>query len=202
MRLKICGITREEDAQEAARLGYQYCGFIFHSASPRHVTMAQAAAIDSGPLMRVGVFVDQGPTEVRALMRQAKLDFAQLHGQQSHEVAQAIGFEHVIRVLWPERYGCIAELEADAAREPCAFFLLESGSSGGGSGKPLNWEQIRSLHLPRPFFLAGGLNADNVAEAVNRCQPAGLDINSGVEVTPGIKDHSKMAAVAAALRGK
>lgn len=202
MRLKVCGITREEDAQRAAQLGYQYCGFIFHPDSPRHVTMEQAAAIDSGPLLRVGVFVQQGPVEIRAIMREARLHLAQLHGEQTAEEALAIGADQVIRVLWPERYATVEALEADASHQPCAFFLLDGGEEGGGGGLPLTWERLRTLRLPKGFFLAGGLGPHNVAEALEHCSPAGMDLNSGVESAPGIKDHNKMAAVAATLRGK
>lgn len=202
MRLKICGITREEDALEASRLGFQLCGFVFHASSPRHMTMERAAALHSGAMLRTGVFVNQELEEIRAIMSFARLDYAQLHGGQSQEMAQAIGLDRVIRVLWPARYDNAHQLEADAASKPCAFYLLESGVKGGGSGEVMNWGNLRGLRLPAPFFLAGGLSPQNVAQAAQLCKPDGMDINSGVEKAPGVKDHKKMAAVAAALRGR
>lgn len=203
MRLKICGITREEDAREAARLGYHLCGFVFHQDSPRHISMEQAAATHTGPMLRVGVFVNQDLQEIRAFMARARLDYAQLHGGQGQDIALALGLDHVIRVLWPGRYASLKDMEADAAAKPCAFYLLESGASGGGSGRAMSqgtWQNLASLHLPMPFFLAGGLNQDNAAQAAKACNPAGMDINSGAEDMPGIKNHTKMAAIAAALR--
>ena len=137
MRIKVCGLTRQQDADAVARLGVDFCGFIFHPASPRHITPQAAAAIDTAGMARVGVFVEQDADEILAVMQEARLDFAQLHGAQDGACAGRIGAGRVIRVLWPERYAGRGELEAimEAHAAACAWFLLEAGQSGGGSGR-------------------------------------------------------------------
>ena len=204
MLIKFCGLTRQEDVDQAARLGAAMCGFIFHPRSPRGIKAEQAAALDSGKLLRVGVFVNQGADEIRRIMDEARLDFAQLHGHQSVECAQAIGAERVIRVLWPDRYTHRALLYNDLQRhgQACAYFLLDAGLKGGGSGYKLDWSDLGSLRPPQPWLLAGGLSAANVARALGMCGPAGVDFNSGVEDAPGRKNREKMAAAFLAANSK
>lgn len=204
MLIKFCGLTRQEDVDHAAGLGAAMCGFIFHPRSPRGVTVAQAAAMDSGSMLRVGVFVNQGADEIRRIMDEARLDYAQLHGHQSVECARAIGAERVIRVLWPDRYTHRALLYNDLQRnaEACAYYLLDAGLKGGGSGHKLDWSDLASLRPAHPWLLAGGLSAANVAKAVGMCAPAGVDFNSGVEDAPGCKNREKMAAAFMAANSK
>ena len=204
MLIKFCGLTRQEDVDHAASLGAAMCGFIFHPRSPRGVTVAQAAALDSGSMLRVGVFVNQGSDEIRRIMDEARLDYAQLHGHQSVECACAIGAERVIRVLWPDRYTHRALLYNDLQRnaEACAYYLLDAGLKGGGSGHKLDWSDLASLRPAHPWLLAGGLSAANVAMAVGMCAPAGVDFNSGVEDAPGYKNREKMAAAFMAANSK
>lgn len=204
MLIKFCGLTRQEDVDHAASLGAAMCGFIFHPRSPRGVTVAQAAALDSGSMLRVGVFVNQGSDEIRRIMDEARLDYAQLHGHQSVECARAIGAERVIRVLWPDRYTHRALLYNDLQRnaEACAYYLLDAGLKGGGSGHKLDWSDLASLRPAHPWLLAGGLSAANVAMAVGMCAPAGVDFNSGVEDAPGYKNREKMAAAFMAANSK
>lgn len=204
MLIKFCGLTRQEDVDQAARLGAAMCGFIFHPRSPRGIKVEQAAALDSGKLLRVGVFVNQGSDEIRRIMDEARLDFAQLHSHQSVECAKAIGAERVIRVLWPDRYTHRALLYNDLQRhaEACAYYLLDAGLKGGGSGYKLDWSDLGSLRPPQPWLLAGGLSAANVARALGMCSPAGVDFNSGVEDAPGRKNREKMAAAFLAANSK
>ena len=204
MLIKFCGLTRQEDVDHAASLGAAMCGFIFHPRSPRGVTVAQAAALDSGAMLRVGVFVNQGSDEIRRIMDEARLDYAQLHGHQSVECARAIGAERVIRVLWPDRYTHRALLYNDLQRnaEACAYYLLDAGLKGGGSGHKLDWSDLASLRPAHPWLLAGGLSAANVAMAVGMCAPGGVDFNSGVEDAPGCKNREKMAAAFMAANSK
>ena len=180
------------------------CGFIFHPRSPRGIKAEQAAALDSGKLLRVGVFVNQGADEIRRIMDEARLDFAQLHGHQCVECAKAIGAERVIRVLWPDRYTHRALLYNDLQRhaEACAYYLLDAGLKGGGSGYKLDWSDLGSLRPPQPWLLAGGLSAANVGKALGMCGPAGVDFNSGVEDAPGRKNREKMAAAFLAANSK
>ncbi len=203
MRIKVCGLTRQADVDVAARLGAAFCGFVFHPASPRFVTPEAAAALDSGRMARVGVFVEQEAEEILAVMAAARLDYAQLHGAQGRACAERIGPGRVIRVVWPERCSGRGELEALLAEHAgsCAWFLLEAGRGGGGSGRPQDWGRLAGLRAPRPWLLAGGLGPQNAAAAVAAVRPDGLDCKSGVEDAPGKKAPELLAAAVAAASG-
>ncbi|MBD5538892.1 MAG: phosphoribosylanthranilate isomerase [Desulfovibrio sp.] len=200
MRIKICGLTRQRDVDAASALGADFCGFIFHPGSPRYVTPEAAAALETGGMARVGVFVGQGAEEILAIMDEARLDFAQLHGGQDRACAERIGASRVIRVLWAERFAGRPQLEAHMAAHAsaCAWFLLEAGQAGGGSGHTQDWTRLAGLSSPRPWLLAGGLTPLNASVAVAACGPDGLDFNSGVEEAPGKKSPQLLAALAAA----
>ena len=131
-------------------------------------------------------------------MRLARLDMAQLHADQSEECARQLGPERVIRVLWPQRYGDAASLEAAAGRyaDSCSLYLLDAGRAGGGSGRTLAWEDLGSLHLSHPWLLAGGMSPANFRQALTQCRPDGVDCNSGVEEAPGRKDARAMVEMA------
>lgn len=199
MMLKLCGITRQADLDCAQELGFDFCGFIFHAKSPRHVLPQTAAGLQSGAMKRVGVFVEHAPSEILEIMRIARLDYAQLHGNYGPEAVGMIGAGRVIRVLWPQRYATRAELEQEAAKSDCAWYLLDAGTSGGGSGSALAWRELAGLALPAPWFLAGGLDGVNAGAALSACSPHGLDFNSGLEQSHGCKSHAKMRAAVRAL---
>ncbi|CAK7053593.1 MAG: N-(5'-phosphoribosyl)anthranilate isomerase [Desulfovibrio sp.] len=199
MLIKVCGLTRQADVDLVASFGAGMCGFIFHPASPRCISPAQAAGLESGSMLRVGVFVDQDAEEICRIMAEARLDMAQLHGQQDADCARAVGAQRVIRVIWPARY-CHRALLYNALQshaDACACYLLDAGMAGGGSGARLDWEDLDHLPSPRPWLLAGGLSAENVVQALSRCSPDGLDFNSGVEDAPGQKNAQKLAAALA-----
>ncbi|MDR3038129.1 MAG: phosphoribosylanthranilate isomerase [Candidatus Adiutrix sp.] len=203
--LKICGLTRAEDAFMSAALGADWLGFIFHPASPRRVAAAEVAGFETGGAKRVGVFVDQSPAEVRRLMAEARLDLAQLHGGQGPEFCREVGAERVIRVFWPQRYPRAADLEAEMAayRDAAAYFIFDAGLSGGGHGRGLDIDSLTALSPPRPWLLAGGLTAAGAraAAAKNPAGLAGFDFNSKVETSPGVKDRRLVAAALSPLRG-
>lgn len=192
--VKVCGMTRQEDADACMDLGADLLGFIFHPPSPRNVTPEQARAITTAGVLRVGVFVRQGADEVRAIMETARLDLAQLAGNQDEAFCRAVGPERVIRVFWPERHASIPELEAELARFAglMKYALLDAGTSGGGTGRSLPFASLAGIKTPCPWLLAGGLSAANLGEALSRCSPAGVDLNSGVENEPGKKDRGKV----------
>lgn len=200
MLVKVCGLTRQTDVDLAASFGAGMCGFIFHAASPRCVSPTQVAAFNSGAMLRVGVFVQQNAEEICRIMAEARLDMAQLHGPQDTACALAVGAQRIIRVLWPARYSHRALLykELQNHAHACACYLLDAGTTGGGSGTRLDWEALGHLASPRPWLLAGGLSAENVALALRQCAPHGLDFNSGVEDAPGQKNAQKLAAALAA----
>lgn len=194
--VKVCGQTHFSSIDNTIALGASMCGFIFHPKSPRSVSPERAAMLQSGPLKRVGVFVEQGSREILAAMETAALDFAQLHGAQDRACALAVGPERVIRALWPRRHASLEslQLEIDSWADACAYFLLDGGTSGGGSGHTWDFALARQLRFPRPWILAGGLSPDNLADALETCNPDGVDLNSGVEMAPGLKCPGKLLA--------
>ena len=199
MLIKVCGLTRQQDLDMAASLGAGMCGFIFHPRSPRYVAPDHVASLESGKMLRVGVFVDQEAEEICRIMAEARLDMAQLHGRQNLDCAKAVGVQRVIRVIWPGRYCHRALLYNELQKHAgaCACYLLDAGLAGGGSGSRLDWQDLNHLPAPHPWLLAGGLSADNIGQAVSFCSPDGVDFNSGVEDAPGQKNAQKLAAALA-----
>ena len=200
MLIKICGLTRQDDLTLASNLGCDLAGFIFHPQSPRYIDPHLAASLDSGKMQRVGVFVTNDADEILKIAKEARLDLIQLHGDQPESVAQKIGPERVIRVLWPDRYMHKGQLYQAMCRFNCAYYLLDAGLSRGGSGKTFDWFEISGIELKRPWFLAGGLKAKNVILAIQELKPDGLDLNSGIEESPGIKSKFKMEEALGQIR--
>ncbi|MFW6324184.1 MAG: phosphoribosylanthranilate isomerase, partial [Desulfovibrionales bacterium] len=161
-----------------------------------------AAAVRTGSPVRVGVFVHQDLDEVEWIMKTARLDLAQLHGGQDLDFCRRIGRKRVVKVLWPEKISSNKELvkEMDRFSEACSWFLLDGGFSGGGHGRTLEWSSFADIHPPRPWLLAGGLGPGNVSDALRVCHPDGVDLNSGVENSPGKKDSSKLKSCIQAIR--
>lgn len=184
--LKVCGITRQEDATACAQIGIDFCGFVFHPASLRYVTPECVATLQTHGCKRVGVFTTQNPHDIVKIMDLARLDYAQLHAHQNDDVVRAIGGERVIRVQFPEPKNAsgLTPSTTNASVLHVAYTLFDSGY---GTGKVFDWTVL--LQATRPFFVAGGLNAKNIPELLSLCQPDGLDVNSGVEVSPGIKSE-------------
>lgn len=202
IEVKICGLKRQKDIDYALSLGVNFCGFIFHKESPRYIKPRAVAKLKTGDAKRVGVFVSQDIDEIQQIIDQADLDFVQLHGGQSLECAKILGKERVIRVLWPERYATLAELQAeiDLHQNFCHFYLLDAGKMGGGSGQTLNWSDLAKIKFPKKWFLAGGLSEANIREAVLACYPDICDFNSGVEDAPGNKNAEKIFIAINCLR--
>lgn len=197
VRVKICGVTRSEDARAAARLGADLLGLNFHRASPRRVDAGRAlelcrVAREANPGIRiVGVFVEQGPEEIREIAERAELDLVQLHGDHDESVVEAFG-TRAIRVLRIRRRlepGCLARLGPSwgilvDARDPELW---------GGSGRSWDWSSLeRAGSGGRRVLVAGGLAPDNVGALLSRVRPWGIDLASGLETEPGIKDHRRM----------
>jgi phosphoribosylanthranilate isomerase len=178
--LKVCGITRQEDATACELMGVDFCGFVFHPASPRYVTPAHVLTLQTGRCKRVGIFTTHDPDAILKIMASARLDYAQLHARQADEVVRAIGAERVIRVRFPET---LAPASAEKTAAPSVAYTLFD--SGYGTGKPFDWQLLSGAE--RPFFVAGGLTAQNIPALLAVCKPDGLDVNSGVESSPGIK---------------
>ena len=201
--VKICGMTRPEDVIGCAEAGADLLGFIFAAKSPRRLTAAQAAALPRTTAKRVGVFVEQTLDEVLAVMDAADLDFAQLHGGQDATFCRAVGPQRVIRAFWPQKHPDTASLAAEVQRFAGAirYALLDAGTSGGGHGVSLPFAPLAEFSPSMPWLLAGGPGPDNVAEAVAQARPHGVDLNSGVESSPGLKELAKVRRSLWAVKG-
>jgi len=197
-RVKICGITNLADALAACRLGADALGFVL-APSPRQVSPDQARAIIAQlpPLVgTVGVFVDAPPVEVSVLRRYCGLDWVQLHGDEDEDQA-AMQWPRVIKALRvaPGR-------EPDPAAYPGCALLLDTyhPQEAGGTGQSFDWGLAVDIARRRPIILAGGLNPDNVARAIEQVQPYAVDVSSGVEKEKGVKDHERIASFIAQVR--
>jgi phosphoribosylanthranilate isomerase len=200
--VKICGITRGEDAVLAAELGATWVGFVFWPKSPRFVTRAAAADILAtlpAHVTGVGVFVDQPAADVDATAAQVGLGSVQLHGDEN-PAAYRVGGRRVIKAL-----RLASESNASAADPvPRDVTLLVDAFDPvrmGGTGRQVDWTVAAAIARRRPTILSGGLRAENVQEALARVGPYALDVSSGIESTPGIKDPARMRAFFDAVRG-
>lgn len=200
-RVKICGITRVEDALAAARLGAHAIGLVFYAGSPRAVTPAQARIIiDALPpfVMTVGLFVNADAQTVRATVAAAPVQLLQFHGDETPEFCGGFALPYLRAV----RIRAGADL-LQYAREFRAAkgLLLDAWVEGahGGTGTAFDWSLI-PRDLPAPVVLSGGLNPDNVEQAVRRVRPWAVDVSSGVESAKGIKDVRKMEAFMTGVR--
>jgi phosphoribosylanthranilate isomerase len=202
--IKVCGITREADARVCADLGADWLGFIHHPASPRNAPPGLAASLAGLGPARVGVFVEQTADEVIQVMEAESLDLAQLHGDQDPGFCERVGPGRVIRCFWPARHPDTASLEAEMFRFEgvVAWCLVDAGIRGGGHGRSLDFATLAGVRAPAPLVLAGGLSPDNLAAALDTVDPAGVDLNSGVESAPGRKDADKVAQAAALVRAR
>lgn len=204
LMVKVCGMTRVEDVAVCEELGVDFLGFIFHPSSPRNVDETFARSITPVSAKKVGVFVKQSATEVLETVKNGGLDFAQLHGGQNEEFCKTVGKERVIKVLWPQRYESVKEFQDDIERFApfCSYLLFDAGKDGGGHGKSLAFDVFENVTIPLPWFLAGGLSAENLTAALAIAKPHGVDLNSGVESAPGIKDKNKLSAAFECIRSE
>lgn len=200
--VKICGITNPEDARVAAEAGANALGFIFYEKSPRFVTVENAAAIirQLPPyIARVGVFVNAPAETVLEAIGQCQLNLLQFHGDEPPEFCLRFGLMSM-KAFRMRDESALTELQ----RYATDAWLLDACSPAGlgGTGESFNWDlAIRANQLGRPIFLAGGLTPENVAEAVTLVHPMGVDVSSGVEVSPGRKDHARVREFIRAARG-
>lgn len=180
MLIKVCGLRRQQDIDLCIRAGVDFCGFVFHRASKRFVEPIEVGRLESGPCQRVGVFTSHDADEILREAEVAKVHWLQLHGNQSDDIVHAVGAQRVIRVWTPQ-----ATWSIDHPGTP--YVLLDSGY---GTGQCLDW---KGLNLPSvPYFIAGGLSLETIPQLLRYCQPHGVDLNSGVESAPGVKDDTKL----------
>lgn len=200
-RIKICGITREEDARGAAELGADAIGLVFYARSPRAVDPARARLLLSGLsafVTSVGLFVDAEPAEVRRVLAEVPLDLLQFHGQEDAAYCASFGRPWIKALRVRPGHDLGAEL---AAWPGAAGLLLDAWHPDlpGGTGASFDWNLVPRLSGGPALILAGGLRPDNVAEAVARVRPYAVDVSSGVESAPGLKALERMRAFIAAV---
>jgi phosphoribosylanthranilate isomerase len=206
-RVKICGLTRTEDALLAAELGADALGFIFAPSKRQLTPQAAAVLVAQAPpwVNKVGVFGPAEKGQAARIAEACRLDTLQMHGEPDEaflayhrgrfKVVQAVGVgEDSLEALQ-------ARLEALAPMVDA--ILLDTARPGqlGGTGETFDWAVLQSLRCPVPVIVAGGLSPANVGELVRRARPWGLDVASGVEASPGVKDADKLEAFFAAVRG-
>jgi phosphoribosylanthranilate isomerase len=200
VRIKICGITTVEDALLAVRLGTNALGFNFWPDSKRYVSPSTAGAIVARlpPFVTtVGVFVNQPEGEMRAIAAEAGMQVFQLHGDEPPALCSRLPLP-VIKAIPVDQVKTLSRL---LSYEVSAF-LLDTPSRGfGGSGVPFDWSLAEGVSEVAPVILAGGLTPENVAEAIRAVRPYAVDVASGVESAPGVKDPEKMARFIEAALG-
>jgi phosphoribosylanthranilate isomerase len=194
-RVKICGITNLADARVAVEAGADAIGFVFYEKSPRLVSLKTAAEISKQLppfVMRVGVFVNESEDFVLRAIGECNLTMLQFHGDEPPEFCTQFGLISMkaFRIRDAESLKKIPDYLTDA-------YLLDAFSSTtlGGTGEKFNWDlAVAAQKFGKPIFLAGGLTPENVAEAVKKVQPFGVDVSSGVEISSERKDHAKVKA--------
>ena len=199
--VKICGITNAADALAAAEAGADAVGFVFCDQSPRHVTVPTAAGIirELPPfIVKVGVFVNADEELIYRAIGDCGLNVLQFHGDETPEYCLQFGLMSMkaFRIRDAESLRALSEYKTDA-------WLLDAYSPDklGGTGATFNWDlAVEAKNLGRPIFLAGGLTQENVGEAVRKVRPYAVDVSSGVEESPGKKDHTKVHAFVAGAK--
>jgi len=206
VRVKICGITNAEDAIAAARYGADALGFVFYPRSPRYVTPDRAAQIikEIPPFVAaVGVFVNPTLEELERALEVCFLDYVQLHGSETPEFCWEVRLRLGKRVIKAFSVRDESSLEAMRSYEVEAYLLdTYRPDTPGGTGLTFRWEMTYNFGVNRArLILAGGLNPDNVSDAIRIVRPWAVDVSSGVEIEPGRKDHDKIKNFIAAAKG-
>lgn len=202
-RVKMCGMTRPQDALLAANLGADAIGLVFYKPSPRYISISQAQAIvrELPPFLTVvGLFVDANPQQVYDTLVHVTLDRLQFHGEESPEYCSYFGKPYIkaLRVQAGMDVKTVVDNYASASA-----ILLDTYVPGipGGTGKTFDWQHV-STAISQPLIVAGGLTPDNVAQAIATLRPYAVDVSGGIELSKGIKDASKMAAFMRAIYEK
>lgn len=197
--VKICGITRPQDAELASGLGAAALGFVFWPDSPRYLAPEAASRIARRvppSVLKVGVFVDEDLDKIRGIMDAVGLDVAQLHGRETPEDCRRLG-RRIFKGVGMTDSGSVDVSGFDAD----VVLLVDAHDSTrhGGTGRTVNWDAAREIAGTRRTILAGGLNAGNIKLAVRSVRPYGVDVSSGVESAPGVKDPVRLRSFFEAL---
>ncbi|MBI5898726.1 MAG: phosphoribosylanthranilate isomerase [Rhodocyclales bacterium] len=202
-RIKICGITREQDLDAAVEAGVDALGFVFYSPSPRYVSPRRAAELLARVpafVKTVGLFVNEPAADISAVLEQLPLDLLQFHGDENAAYCAAFRRPWIKAARVKPGTDLLEYAGRFAGATGVAGLLLDAHVEGyGGGGQTFDWSLIPSL-LPLPIILSGGLHPGNVAEAVRKVRPWAVDVSSGVESTKGIKDVQKISEFIAGVR--
>lgn len=211
VKVKICGLTDEDAVDAAIDAGADYLGVVFFEKSPRHVSLERAAEILQfvpEEVQRVGLFVDPDDALLNAVMNNVRLDYFQFHGQETPERVEAARLEFGMPVIKALGISTAADLDAAMAYAEVADALLFDAKPPAGADRPggnaaaFDWSILKGRRWSVPWFLAGGLAADTVAEAIKLSGAKAVDVSSGVESAPGVKDADLIARFIAAAKGK
>ncbi|MBF0387651.1 MAG: phosphoribosylanthranilate isomerase [Candidatus Omnitrophica bacterium] len=196
VRVKVCGITRLEDARAAIKAGADALGFVFYRKSPRYISASRALKIiEALPpfVSKVGVFVNERTGAIRDIAGFCALDAVQLHGDEDNHYCHRLkryGLKIIKGFRVKEDFNIS---EVSSFRLDGHLFDAHTEGQYGGGGKVFAWELLKGLHSPVPRIISGGLKAENVVDAIVALKPFAVDVSSGVEVSPGIKDPRKIA---------
>jgi phosphoribosylanthranilate isomerase len=196
IEIKICGLTNLDDAVHAAEYGADAVGFIFHQCSPRYISPDSAKAIIQmlpDNIVKVGVFVNQTEREVKHTVNFCGLDLIQLHGDESPQYCSCFPSEILLKAVSAGRIQGTTGLEL----YPVKAFVMDAHDPirYGGTGKKADWALAAGIREMYPLILAGGLHENNIMEAVRCVRPHAVDVNSGIEVKPGEKNHDRMRKI-------
>ncbi|MBW2544104.1 MAG: phosphoribosylanthranilate isomerase [Deltaproteobacteria bacterium] len=194
--IKICGITNLDDALAAYESGANALGFIFYPKSPRYVSPEKAKEIIEnipGEITRVGVFVNHRADEIKEIVEFCSLNLVQLHGNETPEYCRQFPVSILIKAFSPRTGSDLQTLK----EYPVRAILVDTHDPKlyGGTGGKSNWGLASKIRESHPLILSGGLNIDNIMEAIETVHPNAVDINSGVETSPGKKDHNKIRKI-------
>lgn len=199
--VKVCGLTRGEDAQLALKLGAWALGFVFYQKSPRYIAPRAVRSLledlrrqFSQPFKAVGVVVNETAVGIQEIVQESGVDTIQLHGDETLAIFQEIRSHLKIELIKAFRPQSLADLRDAANFQEAQYYLLDAAVPGiyGGSGQVADWSFARHLKKLKPLILSGGLRTENVVTAIREVQPAAIDLSSGLEERPGIKSHQKL----------
>jgi len=199
-RIKICGITRVEDAISAAEQGADAIGLVFYPLSPRYVSITQAKAIaDALPpfVSVVALFVNPTSTEVKQVLTSVRIDLLQFHGDEDEETCAQYGLPY-LKAIRVKSGTNLIQYAQDFTSTKALLLDTYSEAAFGGTGETFDWRVIPK-NMPKPIILAGGLNAGNVQQAIEQVEPYAVDVSGGVEQSKGIKDPVKIAKFVSAV---
>lgn len=200
VQVKVCGITRAADAMAAVSLGATAIGFVFWPQSGRYVTPAVAASIARlvPDVVTVGVFVDSSVEEVHEVADEVGLTSVQLHGDEPDDMYTQLTYS-VIRAIGVKGEKTIAKVDR-VPQDVMVLLDVHDRVRRGGTGQTVDWDVAATIAAKRKIFLAGGLRPDNIAAAIRGVRPYGIDVSSGVEASPGIKEVGKLASLFAEVK--